>query len=78
MECAALVKSLSSSVADIGKKLTSVLGQIEIKRAQYEKELASPFTTPDKIQLAISGIVDQVGSIKLRIKDCERLEELCR
>jgi len=73
-----LVKSLSSSVADIGKKLTSVLGQIEIKRAQYEKELASPFTTPDKIQLAISGIVDQVGSIKLRIKDCERLEELCR
>jgi MoxR-like ATPase len=73
-----LISSLTDSVKSIRVKLTSTLEKIETQRFEYEQKLESPFITAEKAQLAISGIVDQINRIKLRITDCERLEELCR
>lgn len=73
-----LVKSLSDAVTKIRENLTTALSQVETKKIQYEKELASPFITSEKSQIAIKGIINQIKKIKLRIADCERLEGLCR
>lgn len=73
-----LIISLSQSVAETRQKLTATLEAVEKKSKSYEAKLSSPFVPADKISLAISGIAAQIEGLQLRIKDCERLEELCR
>lgn len=73
-----LITSLSSSVREIREKLFFTLKKVEKKFKAYENKLSSPFVPADKISLAISGISLQIEGLQLRIKDCERLEELCR
>lgn len=73
-----LITSLSSSVSEIREKLSFTLKKVEKKFKAYETKLSSPFVPADKISLAISGIALQIEGLQLRIKDCERLEELCR
>lgn len=73
-----LITSLSESISEIKEKLTSTLDQVEILFSGYELSLQSVFVPDDKVKIAITGISDQIDNIKLRIKDCERLEELCR
>ena len=73
-----LIASLSLSVSDIREKLARKLKKVEKKFKSYESKLASTFVPTEKICLAISGIAAQIEGLQLRIKDCERLEELCR
>jgi len=73
-----LVSSLLDSVGEVKKKLGQALSEVKERRAEYEAQLASPFITEDKSEIAISGIIEQVGRLKLRIKDCEHLEALCQ
>lgn len=73
-----LVESLSNAVGDLKKELEEILRQVESKSRDYQKVLSSPFISEADIQLVLSGITEQIDSLKLRIKDCERLEELCR
>lgn len=73
-----LVKSLSDSVSEIRNRLQSALKVISSKFSVLESELSSLFVPEKKTNLAIIGISEQIESVKLRIKDCERLEELCR
>lgn len=73
-----LVRSLSKSVLDVRNKLQSTLETVTNKFVVMESELASLFVPAEKTKLAILGISEQIESLKLRIKDCERLEELCR
>lgn len=73
-----LIISLSQSVAETREKLTTTLEAVEKKSKSYEIKLNSPFVPADKISLAIAGIAAQIEGLQLRIKDCERLEELCR
>lgn len=68
----------SGLVMDIKNKLQQALEQVEEKLEGYESELDSPFVSPDKSRLAVTGILKQVNGLRERIKDCERLEELCR
>lgn len=75
---ARLVLSLSRSVVDMRKKLSNTLNQVLDKVKDYESKLVSPFVPVEKVNLAISGITAQIEGLQLRIKDCERLEELCR
>jgi len=58
--------------------LQGTLKQLEAKFKSYKSKLASPFTPADKVNLAVFGISKQIEDLQLRIKDCERLEELCR
>ncbi|MGC6359728.1 AAA family ATPase [Bisgaard Taxon 45] len=73
-----LVKSLYLSVKEIRQKLTAVLSQVEGKNKSYKKQLQSPFVTENEINVAVSGILEQIEQLKLRITDCERLESLCQ
>lgn len=73
-----LISSLSSSVTEIRKKLSHTLKNAEEKFKTYENELNTPFVPSDKISLALSGIALKIQDLQLRIKDCERLEDLCR
>ncbi|OSI11472.1 AAA family ATPase [Neisseria zoodegmatis] len=73
-----LIESLAQSVSEIRKQLVDVLKQVEKKHTDYQKFLQSPFVTQSDIDVAVSGILDQIDKLNLRIKDCERLESLCR
>lgn len=72
-----LVTSLSYSVSELREKLSAALEKVEKRFKTYEAKLSSPFVPANKISLAISGIALQVEGLQLRIKDCERLEDLC-
>ena len=72
-----LIKSLSKSIEEIRNKLQSTLESVMTKFSGMESELTSLFVPPEKTNLAISGISEQIENLRLRIKDCERLEELC-
>jgi MoxR-like ATPase len=58
--------------------LQGTLKQVEAKFKVYKLRLSSPFVPADKVNLAVFGIAKQIEDLQLRIKDCERLEELCR
>ncbi len=74
---ARLIKSLAKSVSEIRKELIKKLEIVQIKRNSIEKNLSSLFTPPEKTEIAIQGITEQIDNLKLRITDCERLEGLC-
>lgn len=73
-----LVKSLAQSVSEIREQCQITLQEVENKHQEYQKVLVSPFVEQADIDVAMSGILDQIDQLKLRIKDCERLEALCR
>lgn len=73
-----LVDSLALSVSELRDKLVVILNTVEQQREGFESELRSLFVSEEKSGLAISGVIEQVESLKLRIKDCERLESLCK
>ena len=73
-----LVAALSQSISEIRTELQEILEDVQTKFSDLKSDLASPFVPIERTGIAISGISDQIESLKLRIKDCERLEELCR
>lgn len=73
-----LVKSMATSLSGIKADLASILRKVTARCANLESQLDSVFVPVEKTRLAISGILEQRESLKLRIKDCERLEALCR
>ena len=73
-----LIRSLSKSVLEIRNELQSALETVTKKFAEMESKFSSLFAPSEKTNLAILGISEHIKSLKLRIKDCERLEELCR
>lgn len=75
---ARLIMSLSKAVVEIRDKLASILDGVEGRFKEYEAKLISPFVPLEKTSMAIAGIAAQIEGLKLRIKDCERLEDLCR
>lgn len=72
-----LIQALAQSVSEIGKQSVNALKQVEQKYADYQKFLYSPFVTQADIDVAVSGVLEQIDKLNLRIKDCERLESLC-
>lgn len=73
-----LVDSLSGSVKDVRVELQKALKVVEEKGESYKDRLKSPFVADADVDTAIEGILDQVKQLKVRIVDCERLENLCQ
>ncbi len=73
-----LVHLLAQAVSDIRKQLINTQKRVEKKHEEYQQFLQSPFATQADLDVAILGILDQMDELNLRIKDCERLESLCR
>lgn len=69
---------LKSSVKMLKNDFSGILNTLEAELLNYQNYSDSPFTTIQDTNVAVSGIKDQIDQIKLRIKDCERLESLCR
>lgn len=72
-----LISSLAQSVAETRKKFLATLKRVENKFKSHKSTLSSPFVPAEKVEVAISGIAEQIENLQLRIKDCERLEALC-
>ena len=73
-----LIDSLSSSVTEVRSQLSAILDKVETLQQGYEQRLASIFVPVEKVAIALDGITEQISQLKLRIKDCERLEALCK
>lgn len=73
-----IIHSLAQSVSDIRKQFIDTKKQVEKKYEEYQQYLQSPFAIQADIDIAVSGILDQIDKLNLRIKDCERLGSLCR
>ena len=73
-----LVDSLSGSVKDVRVELQKALKVVEAKGESYKDRLKSPFVVDADVDTAIEGILDQIKQLKVRIVDCERLENLCQ
>ena len=72
-----LVDSLAASISDVKAELATALEKSRAQFSQLGSQLASLFVPAGKTNLAIAGITEQIASLQLRIKDCERLEALC-
>ncbi|TMO57103.1 AAA family ATPase [Pseudoalteromonas phenolica] len=72
-----LIKSLASSVSSLREELSGVLKATERKLTDYKLQLESPFVSEQETDIAVSGVIEQINQLQLRIKDCERLEALC-
>lgn len=72
-----LISSLAKSVVDVRKSLIGVLAECEQKSEAYKKRLYSPFVSEELLDIPLEAINEQLSDLKLRIKDCERLEALC-
>ena len=73
-----LVDSLSASVRGVRIKLMKALEVVEAKGESYKDRLKSPFVEDADVEMVIEGVLDQIKQLKLRIVDCERLENLCQ
>lgn len=73
-----LVASLSGSVKDVRVELQKALKVVEEKGESYKDRLKSLFVVDADVDTAIEGILDQIKQLKVRIVDCERLENLCQ
>jgi len=73
-----LVEALAKSVVSTRSNLKSALEQVQTKQKQLQTELSSPFVTENDCGVAVEGIQNQIDQLKLRIKDCDRLESLLK
>jgi len=71
-----LVASLKKSVLELKAQINNIIKDIEKKSNQFLKELDTPFVSEEKIKIAMQSVYQQLENLKLREKDCERLESL--
>ena len=71
-----LIESLHQAVLDLRYEIEAVTKQIETKLDLFLKELETPFV-PDNIRrIVLESVKKQLEDMKLRCKDCDRLEDL--
>lgn len=73
-----LILSLKNDVKKTKESFEKTLKLVESQRSNFELQLHSIFSSPEKTGIAIRSINQQIDALNLRILDCDRLEELCR
>jgi len=71
-----LIESLHKASSELSKKIKRIMEETESKKDKFLEELDTPFILESKIKIAIESVDKQIGDLKLRHKDCERLESL--
>ena len=71
-----LIESLREALLESRKEIEKVTKQIEGKLAQFKKELDNPFVPDNILSIALESVENQLEDVKLRRKDCDRLERL--
>ena len=73
-----LSNSLREEVSDIKNESKKVLDTVLAKKETKKEELKSCFITEIEINFILNNIEKQIEKLNLRIKDCERLDALCK
>lgn len=73
-----LVDAFLSNINQLKNDLLMTLSALEQKREEYKKELSNIFISDNDLNKIITSFLFQISQIKLRLKDCERLESLCQ
>ncbi len=71
-----LVVSLKKAVLELKAQISDIIKDIEKKSNQFLKEIDTPFVSEEKIKITMQSVYQQLEDLKLREKDCERLESL--
>lgn len=71
-----LIESLQEALLESRKEIEKITKKIEDKLAQFKKELDNPFVPDNILSIALESVESQLEDIKLRRKDCDRLESL--
>ena len=71
-----LIESLQEALLESRKEIEEITKQIEGKLTQFKKELENPFVPDNILSIALESVENQLRDIKLRRKDCDRLESL--
>lgn len=71
-----LIESLREALLESRKEIEKITKKIEDKLAQFKKELDNPFVPDNILSIALESVESQLEDIKLRRKDCDRLESL--
>ncbi|MCY3760188.1 MAG: ATPase, partial [Gemmatimonadetes bacterium] len=71
-----LVQSLCEAVGGLRNIFESAMNGVESKLNQFRKELESPFVPAHTRNIALESVEQQLLDMKLRLKDCDRLENL--
>ena len=73
-----LVNSLAQSVRELKAELNQLVERANSKQDDYRSSLHSLFVPSELTEQTLVGVEQQMNSLRLRIRDCERLEALCR
>ena len=71
-----LIESLREVLLESRKEIEKITKKIEDNLAQFKKELENPFVPDNILNIALESVESQLEDIKLRRKDCDRLESL--
>ena len=71
-----LIDYFKKQVLDLSEKIQKIVEETELKKGIFLEELDTPFVREEKIAIAIESVDEQIKDLKLRHKDCERLESL--
>ncbi len=71
-----LIESLREAVLELRHKIEEIIEQIEAKLDQFRTELETPFVPEPTRNIALESVEKQLEDMKLRRRDCDRLESL--
>lgn len=71
-----LAESLQFSISVLKEKIEKKIQQIDSRLVSFKNEINTPFVREDIQNIALDGVMTQKDEMKVRLKDCERLESL--
>jgi MoxR-like ATPase len=71
-----LTKSLKNGVIELTNKIQIIINDIDNKLIEFKSELDTPFVMDKTRDIALESVHNQLKDMKLRHKDCKRLESL--
>ena len=71
-----LIESFKEAIQELTYKTDAIIKQIELKLDQFKTELETPFVPEDMQNIALESVEKQLADMKLRRKDCDRVESL--
>lgn len=71
-----LIYSLKEAVVELGDRIDATIKQIEVQLSQLQGELETPFVPEAIRSIALESVENQLRNMKVRFKDCKRLEDL--
>ncbi len=73
-----LKKSFRKDIELLKKEFNKFLSTVKAKKKAFQEEIENPFIVEEHLNFALESVDAQIDSLKIRIKDCERLKGLLR